>query len=254
MSDLKLSIDNSNIPQHVAVIMDGNGRWAKTKGMPRIFGHKNGVNAVKEICESCAELGIKHLTLYAFSTENWNRPMNEVSALMSLLVETVKKEIKTLNDNNIRLNAIGEISKLPAKTYKALMDGIANTAENSGLNLHLALNYSSRWEILNAVKNLSKDVRDGRIEADSIDEDVFEKFLATSGIPDPDLLIRTSGEMRISNYLLWQIAYTELVFFDVFWPDFKKDNLYAAIIEYQKRQRRYGKTGDQISPSGVLLS
>jgi undecaprenyl diphosphate synthase len=247
-------IDFERLPKHIAVIMDGNGRWAKSKGMPRVFGHKNGVTAVREISEACAELGIKHLTLYAFSTENWNRPPTEVSALMTLLVETIRKEIKTLNKNNIRLNAIGDLSKLPEKSYHALKQGMQETSANTGLTLHLALNYSSRWEITHAVKNIATDIQNGKISVDAITEGLFEQYLNTNGIPDPELLIRTSGEMRISNYLLWQIAYTELIFLDVMWPEFRKINLYTAIEEYQKRERRFGKTGDQVGTETIVLS
>jgi undecaprenyl diphosphate synthase len=227
--------------------MDGNGRWAKTKGKPRVFGHKSGVTAVREVSEGAAELGIKHLTLYAFSTENWNRPVTEVTALMTLLVETIKREVKTLNQNNIKLNAIGDLEKLPAKSYTALMKAIEDTKDNTRMTLHLALNYSSRWEIVNAVRNMGKDIYQGSINPDSIDESLFTSYLSTKDIPDPELLIRTSGEYRISNYLLWQIAYAELYFTDIYWPDFRKQDLCEAIINFQNRERRFGKISEQVN-------
>jgi len=247
MTDLIYNIDKNRLPRHIAVIMDGNGRWAKAHGKPRVFGHKNGVNAVREATEAAAELGVDFLTLYAFSTENWGRPRLEVSALMGLLVETIRKEISTLNENNIRLKAIGDITKLPAKSQKALTEGIANTSSNTGMTLVLALNYSSRQEITNAAKRISQDVQSGKLLAANIDDKIFSNYLETKDIPDPELLIRTSGEKRISNYLLWQIAYTELYFTETFWPDFKKQNLYQAIIDYQQRERRFGKTSDQLT-------
>lgn len=241
------NIDINKLPLHVAVIMDGNGRWAKSKGMPRAFGHKNGVTAVREITEAAAELGIEYLTLYAFSTENWSRPAFEVNALMTLLIETVKNELETLNKNNIRLLAIGDLSKLPEKTRKALDRGIEGTQNNTRMTLVLALNYSSRWEITEAAKSIAEEVKAGKISADEITQDVFSEFLTTVNIPDPDLLIRTSGESRLSNYLLWQLAYSELYFTSVLWPDFRKANFYDAIIDYQKRERRFGMTGDQLT-------
>jgi len=246
MSDLESLIDKSNLPEHIAVIMDGNGRWAKQKNMPRVFGHRNGVKAVREITESAAELGIKYLTLYAFSTENWNRPAFEVTALMSLLVETIKDEVATLNKNNIRLNAIGDISKLPGRSYQALLDAIENTRSNDHMTLNLALNYSSRWEIVDTVKKIANQVKEGKVEIEAIDQDYFSSFLNTADMPDPELLIRTSGEKRISNYLLWQLAYSELHFLDIYWPDFRKKHLYESIIEYQRRERRFGKTSEQL--------
>ena len=247
MTDLINNIDKNRLPRHIAVIMDGNGRWAKAHGKPRVFGHKNGVNAVREATEAAAELGIDFLTLYAFSTENWGRPRLEVSALMGLLVETIRKEISTLNENNIRLKAIGDITKLPVKSQKALTEGIANTSSNTGMTLVLALNYSSRQEITNAAKCISRDVQSGKLTVTEIDDKLFSEYLETKDIPDPELLIRTSGEKRISNYLLWQIAYTELYFTETFWPDFKKQNLYQAIIDFQQRERRFGKTSDQLT-------
>lgn len=245
MQDLKSRLDLSNIPEHIAVIMDGNGRWAKSHGMPRIFGHQNGVKAVREITEASAELGVSYLTLYAFSTENWNRPKMEVNALMHLLVETVGKELKTLNKNSIKLQAIGDLHKLPARTYNALIDGIAETKDNDRMILTLALNYSSRWEITEAIKNIATDVKKGILDPDKIDSDLIESYLATRDMPDPELLIRTSGEYRISNYMLWQIAYSELYFTDIFWPEFRKKDLYEALLDYQSRERRFGRVSAQ---------
>ena len=226
--------------------MDGNGRWAKAHGKPRIFGHQNGVKAVREISEAAAEIGVKFLTLYAFSTENWNRPKLEVNALMHLLVDTVRKEISTLMDNNIKLNAIGEISKLPSRTYKALLEGIEQTKDNDRMTLTLALNYSGRWELTEAVKSIAEKVKNGEMSVESITDSIINKHLTTHNIPDPELLIRTSGELRVSNYLLWQIAYTEFKFLDVFWPDFRKEHLHKAIYDFQNRERRFGKTSDQL--------
>ena len=246
MSDLKDKINLEKLPKHIAVIMDGNGRWAKQKGKHRIFGHKNGVIAVRETTEAAAELGVEYLTLYAFSTENWNRPQMEVNALMTLLVETVKKELKTLNKNDIRLQAIGDLTKLPSKTYKALMDGIESTKNNTRMTLVLALNYSAKWEILEATKKLVAATKANELNPDDIDENVFANALSTSGMPDPELLIRTSGEHRISNFLLWQIAYSELRFIDIFWPEFRKHHLYESILDFQHRERRFGKTSEQI--------
>lgn len=246
MEDLKNQVDTDNLPEHIAIIMDGNGRWAKQQGKPRVFGHQSGVKAVRETTEAAAELGVKYITLYAFSTENWNRPKFEVNALMTLLVETIRKEVKTLNKNNIRLAAIGDLSRLPKKSQAALEKAIQDTAQNTRMTLVLALNYSAKWEIMNAVKSLAKKVEKGTLAADDIGEQDFADSLATKGMPDPELLIRTSGETRISNFLLWQIAYSELYFTPTFWPDFRKDNLYKAIINYQNRERRFGKTGEQI--------
>lgn len=226
--------------------MDGNGRWAKTQGKPRVFGHKNGVTSVREVTEAAAELGINYLTLYAFSTENWSRPSFEVNALMTLLVETVKSELKTLNKNNIRLQAIGDLSKLPAKTYKTLLEGIELTKDNTRMTLVLALNYSSRWEIVEATKKIALDVQNGILKVDDIDAALFSHNLTTKDIPDPELMIRTSGEHRISNYLLWQAAYAEFYFTPVLWPDFRKDDFYQAIIDFQGRERRFGKTSEQL--------
>ncbi len=246
METLRQQIDMSRLPKHIAVIMDGNGRWAKTQGKPRVFGHKNGVDAVREVTEICAEIGVQYLTLYAFSTENWSRPAAEVGALMGLLVEAVRNELKTLNKNNIRLHAIGDLNKLPPASRKALMEGIEATKNNTRMTLVLALNYSSRWEIVQASRLIAEDVKLSKLDPASINEEVFSSYLSTRDIPDPELLIRTSGEQRISNYLLWQIAYAELYFTEVFWPDFKKKNLLEAILDYQKRERRFGKTSEQL--------
>ena len=239
-------IDMSRIPNHSAVIMDGNGRWAKQKGKSRIFGHKNGVKAVRETIEAATELGVKYLTLYAFSTENWNRPKAEVSGLMELLVVTINKEIKTLMENNIALKAIGDLDSLPSRCHSELMRAIEKTSKNEKMTLVLALSYSSKWEILNAVKMMANKVKKGSIGPDEIDEDIFASHLCTADFPDPELLIRTSGEHRISNFLLWQIAYTELYFTDKLWPDFRKDDFCQAIADYQKRERRFGKTSEQL--------
>lgn len=248
MSDnLKESINLDRLPEHIAVIMDGNGRWAKKKGMPRVFGHRSGVKAVREITEAAAEIGVKYLTLYAFSTENWNRPALEVDALMTLLVKTIKEEVKTLNKNNIRLEAIGDLSRLPEKSHMALKEAIKDTSSNTRMTLILALNYSSRWEIVNSTKQIAEAVKSGKMEIDDINAETFSAHLATAKIPDPELLIRTSGEKRISNYLLWQLAYTELHFLDLFWPDFRKQHLYESILDFQNRERRFGKTSEQLT-------
>ena len=238
---MKENIDFYNLPTHIAVIMDGNGRWARNRGANRIFGHRNAIKAVREITEGCAELGVKHLTLYAFSTENWGRPKSEVNGLMELLVYTIRNEIKTLHDNNVRLSTIGDVSELPEKCQNELIDAIRETKDNDGLNLILALNYSGRWEIVEAVKEIANDIQEGKLSPEGIDNNLMKEYLSTKSIPDPELLIRTSGEMRISNFLLWQIAYTELYFTNTLWPDFRKNDLYEAIISYQKRERRFGK-------------
>jgi undecaprenyl diphosphate synthase len=235
------------MPRHIAVIMDGNGRWAKKQGyFSRIKGHENGVTALRELTTSCAELGIGYLTVYAFSTENWSRPTREVNALMSLLVGTLKSELPTLQKNRIKLNAIGDLKKLPKKAFKELHEVIDATAHNNHLVLTLALSYSSKSEILHAVQDVAHEVLAGKISPDEITESIFEQYLYTRGLPDPDLLIRTSGEYRISNYLLWQIAYAELYFSDTLWPDFTSDDLYKAIESYQSRERRFGKTSEQL--------
>ena len=244
--DLKSQIDLQKLPKHIAVIMDGNGRWAKEHGKPRVFGHRNGVTAVRETTEAAAELGVEYLTLYAFSTENWNRPRLEVNALMSLLVETLRNELNTLNENNIRLQAIGDLEKLPPKTHKALLEGIRNTQHNQRMTLVLALNYSAKWEILEATRKISRLVKAGQIDLEQINEELFSSSLSTEGIPDPELLIRTSGETRLSNFLLWQIAYSELYFTNIFWPQFNKEAFYRAIIDFQNRERRFGKTSEQL--------
>jgi len=244
---MKELIDPGNLPQHVAIIMDGNGRWAKKRGQHRIFGHEGGVKAVRETVESAAELGIKYLTLYAFSTENWNRPKEEVDALMGLLVKTINLETKTLNTNNIRLLAIGDISSLHKDCYAELMEAIDNTSSNTGLCLVLALSYSSKWEITNAMKQIATMVEKKQIEPEKIDAGLISSMLTTKNIPDPELLIRTSGEYRISNFLLWQIAYAELYFTSTLWPDFRKKDLHKAIASYQKRERRFGLISEQLS-------
>lgn len=243
---LKEKIDVTRIPQHIAVIMDGNGRWARKHGKNRIFGHTSGVNAVRETSEGCAELGVKFLTLYAFSTENWNRPITEVAALMSLLLKTIKSELKTLLKNDIRLKVIGDISKLPAGVAKQLKEAMANTATNDRMDLILALNYSGRSEMVRAVKEISLKVKEGVIAPEAINEELVSNNLYTAGIPDPELLIRTSGEQRVSNFMLWQLAYAEYFFTDVFWPDFTREELYKAIIDFQNRERRFGKTSEQL--------
>ena len=243
---LKEKIDLTRLPGHVAIIMDGNGRWAKQQGQHRVFGHVNGVTSVRETTEAAAELGINYLTLYAFSTENWNRPKNEVDALMELLVSTINKETKTLNDNDIRLLAIGNLASLPEKCYNELKQAMSKTSKNKRMSLVLALSYSSKWEILSAVKKMADDVKTKKINPDDISEKLFDSYLCTAGIPDPELMIRTSGEHRISNFLLWQMAYAELYFTDKLWPDFRKEDLYEAIVDYQKRERRFGKTSEQL--------
>lgn len=248
MGSFKENIDFNNLPKHIAVIMDGNGRWAKKKGARRIFGHRNAVQAVRDITECCGELGVKYLTLYAFSTENWSRPKEEVEGLMELLVNTLKQEIGTLMENQVKLKTIGDTSHLPGNCQKNLEWAMNETKNNSGLTLILALSYSGRWEILEAAKRLASDVKDGRIQISDINEGAFSNYLKTSGIPDPELLIRTSGELRISNFLLWQIAYTELFITPTLWPDFTKEHLYEAIWSYQQRERRFGKTSEQLNP------
>jgi len=240
------NINKDNLPKHLAIIMDGNGRWAKQKGLLRAFGHENGTKSVRTAVETCAKLGIEHLTLYAFSTENWNRPKLEVEILMKLLISSLKKELKTLQDNNIRLNSIGNLDLLPKSAQKELLEVIKKTKDNTRMLLTLALSYGSREEIINAVKEISHKVKNNIISIDTIDETIINEHLYTQNLPDVDLLIRTSGEHRISNFLLWQIAYAELYFTDVLWPDFKEDDLYEAIISYQKRERRFGKTSEQI--------
>jgi len=240
------NIDPNKLPNHIAIIMDGNGRWAQEQGEDRLFGHFHGVESVREIVEGCAELGVKYLTLYAFSTENWERPEYEVTGLMELLVSTIRKEADSLHKNNIRLHVIGDMSMLPPFAQQELKEALEMTAENKGLNLIMALSYSGRWELLNAVKNIAAEVKNNRLEVDAIDQDLFRKFLCTSQFPDPELMIRTSGEYRISNFLLYQLAYAELYFTEVRWPEFRKKNLYEALADYQNRERRFGKTSKQI--------
>jgi undecaprenyl diphosphate synthase len=248
VASFKEHIDFNKLPRHVAIIMDGNGRWAKKKGAMRIFGHKNAVQSVRDVTEGCGELGIKYLTLYAFSTENWGRPKEEVEGLMELLVNTLKQEIKTLMENQVKLITIGDTSHLPEACQKNLQWAIDQTKGNGGLTLILALSYSGRWEILEAVKELCLEAKEGKLDPATIDEKMVEAKLKTAGVPDPELLIRTSGEMRISNFLLWQIAYTELYITPTLWPDFRKENLYEAIWAYQQRERRFGKTSEQLNP------
>jgi undecaprenyl diphosphate synthase len=248
VASYKEHIDFSRLPKHIAVIMDGNGRWAKKKGALRIFGHRNAVQAVRDVTEGCAELGIKYLTLYAFSTENWNRPKEEIDSLMELLVSTLKQEIKTLMENQVKLKTIGDISHLPKDCQENLLWAIDQTKGNSGLNLIMALSYSGRWELTKAVQAIAKEIENGTLSSTQINERTLENYLQTSGIPDPELLIRTSGEMRVSNFLLWQIAYTELFITPTLWPDFRKEHLYEAIWSYQQRERRFGKTSEQLNP------
>jgi undecaprenyl diphosphate synthase len=244
---LKDKIDLNRLPSHIAIIMDGNGRWAKEKGKNRIFGHSNGVESVRQVSECCAELGVKHMTLYAFSTENWNRPKLEVVALMELLVMTIRKETKTLMENNIRLKAIGNLNTLPSRCYNELMESIEITKNNTRMELLLALSYSGRDEIIQTTKKLATQVANGELNTEDISEELFSSHLFTHDMPDPELLIRTSGEHRISNFLLWQLAYTEFYFTEKYWPEFRKEDVYEAIINYQNRERRFGKTSEQVS-------
>ncbi len=243
---LKEKIDLTRLPSHIAIIMDGNGRWAQEQGEDRLYGHLHGVESVRNIVEGAAELGIGYLTLYAFSTENWDRPEYEVTGLMELLIDTIKKEVPTLNKNNIKLHVIGDIGMLPENARKELAEALSETAGNTGLNLVMALSYSSRWELVTAVKQIAREVSEGRLTPDNITQQTLHDHLSTSHFPDPELMIRTSGEYRISNFLLYQLAYSELYFTDTRWPDFRKENLYAAIIDYQQRERRFGKTGEQV--------
>ncbi|WP_353128675.1 isoprenyl transferase [Parapedobacter pyrenivorans] len=245
--DIKETIDKTRLPQHVAIIMDGNGRWAKERGKLRVFGHKNGVAAVRDTVEGAVEIGVKYLTLYAFSTENWNRPKLEVSALMELLINTISKETKTLMDNGVKLRAIGNLGQLPTKANDRLHEAMRKTAENDNCTLTLALSYSARWEITEAARQLAQEVQTGRINPNDIDEGRFAQHLATRGMPDPELMIRTSGEQRISNYLLWQLAYAELYFTEKMWPEFRRNDLFEAIVTYQSRERRFGLTSEQLA-------
>jgi len=243
---LKETIDLERLPKHIAIIMDGNGRWAKKNGMDRFMGHKEGVISVRKISEATGRLGIDYLTLYTFSTENWNRPKEEIDSLMTLMITAIKNESEDLMTNNVRLKVIGEIKRLPAETCENLLNVIERTSKNTGLNLTLALSYSSKWELTEVVKKISSAVKNGSLSIENINDETISGNLTTYGTPDPDLLIRTGGERRISNFLLWQLAYSELYFTDVFWPDFREEELYAAIVDYQQRERRFGKTGEQI--------
>ena len=238
------------LPAHIAIIMDGNGRWAKEKGEDRLFGHLHGVESVRDIVEGCAELGIRYLTLYAFSTENWERPQYEVTGLMELLVDTIRKEVPTLNKNNIRLHMIGDMEMLPDAARNELNHALAETSANTGLNLIMALSYSSRWEIIDAIKKIAQEVKDGTLQPADISQETMQLKLSTAAFPDPELMIRTSGEYRMSNFLLYQLAYSELYFTQTRWPDFRKENLYEAILDFQSRERRFGKTGEQVTETG----
>jgi undecaprenyl diphosphate synthase len=253
MQDLKEQIDLTNLPSHIAIIMDGNGRWAKEQGQDRLFGHYNGVESVRNIVEGCAELGVGYLTLYAFSTENWDRPEDEVNGLMELLVDTIRNEVETLNKNNIKLNVIGNLKMLPEYARNEMQEALEMTSKNTGLNLIMALSYSSRWEIVNAVQNIAADVKDGKLKTEEVTANTFEKYLCTSNIPDPQLMIRTSGEYRISNFLLYQLAYSELYFTNTRWPDFRKENLYTAILDFQGRERRFGKISEQVKDQPQIV-
>jgi undecaprenyl diphosphate synthase len=241
VATIRDQINPEKLPRHIAVIMDGNGRWARQKGAARIFGHRHAIQAVRDICEGCGELGVEYLTLYAFSTENWSRPKEEVDGLMELLVDALQKEMETLQKNKVRLSVIGDVTSLPGSCQNKLKESLKETAGNKGLNVILALSYSGRWEITDAVRKIAREVADGNLRPEDITEKHLTEHLNTSGIPDPELLIRSGGEMRISNFLLWQLAYTELYITDKFWPDFRKNDLFEAIIDFQKRERRFGK-------------
>lgn len=240
-------LDRNNIPKHIAIIMDGNGRWAAKHGKPRVMGHENGVESVRSVVEGAGEIGVNHLTLYAFSTENWDRPKEEVDALMALLVHAIEAETQELNKNNVRLSVIGCVNEMPENVQAKLQGCVDALKDNTGLNLVLALSYSGRWDVLNAVKNLADDLAKNKITQEKINNELFQNYLSTSELPDPELMIRTSGEYRISNFLLWQIAYSELYFTNKLWPDFRKDDLFEAIIDYQNRERRFGKTSEQLT-------
>ena len=246
MMGYKEQIQKDRIPRHVAIIMDGNGRWARRQGMARMFGHRQGVETVHRITEAAAELGISYLTLYAFSTENWNRPKEEVDALMTLLVDTIAKETPTLMKNNVRLQTIGDLSRLPKATYDNFLACIEKTSVNTGLTLVVALSYSARWELIRSTQRIAEAVKNGKMLLEDINEETISSYLTTAAMPDPDLLIRTSGELRISNFLLWQLAYSELYFTDCLWPEFTEDEFYRAIVDYQHRERRFGKTSEQV--------
>ena len=247
-AEMKETIDRNNIPKHIAIIMDGNGRWAKQKGAMRIFGHRNAIQAVREAIEGSGELGVNYLTLFSFSTENWSRPKEEVEALMDLLVQTIVAETGLMMKNKVRLNAIGDLESLPKSTYDKLVEVMKQTSANTGLTVNLALSYSGQWELTKAAQRIAQKVSEGKLSPGEITQQTLADHLDTAGIPDPELMIRTSGEYRISNFLLWQLAYSELYFSDVLWPDFRKDHLFAAIEDYQKRERRFGKTGEQVKP------
>ena len=246
---LRDNVLSGHIPDHIAIIMDGNGRWARERSLPRIAGHREGINSVREITRLCGEIGVKHLTLYTFSTENWQRPKAEVSALMTLLLKTINKEVKELHKNNVKFTVIGDLAMLPRSTRKGLQDGIELTQDNRGLNLCLALNYGSRQEMIDAIQSLASKVQSGEMEPEEINEAIFSNALYTKGIPDPDLLIRTSGECRLSNFLLWQSAYTEIFITDTYWPEFREEQLMGAIHVYQLRERRFGKVSEQVQSS-----
>ncbi len=244
---LMQQIDRERLPQHVAIIMDGNGRWAKERGKQRIFGHQSAIQSVREVSEASAEIGVKYLTLYAFSTENWNRPLAEVTGLMTLLSQTIKNEVSTMNKNSIKLNAIGDLKSLPKTNFEQLMQAIEDTSHNTRMTLTLALSYSGRWDLIQASRRMAQDAADGKLKSSDIDDSTISSYLSTAGMPDPELLIRTSGEERISNFLLWQLAYSELYFTPKYWPDFRKADLYEAILNYQHRERRFGKTSEQVA-------
>lgn len=251
MDNLLNQLDKQRLPRHVAIIMDGNGRWAKEKGQDRLYGHFHGVESVRNVVEGAAELGIEYLTLYAFSTENWDRPQYEVTGLMELLIDTISKEVSTLNKNNIRLHVIGDTTMLPENARNALEGALKETSVNTGLNLIVALSYSSRWELVQAVKKIACDVQKGNLTPETIDQDILQQYLCTSDFPDPELMIRTSGEYRISNFLLYQLAYAELYFTNTRWPDFRKKDLIEALLNYQNRERRFGKTSEQLNKEAV---
>ena len=242
----KAQIDLTRLPRHIAVIMDGNGRWAKERGKPRIFGHQSAIQSVREVTEACAELGVEYLTLYAFSTENWNRPLDEVNGLMKLLAQAIRSEVATLLKNNIRLNFIGAIGQLPKETLRMVEGAVEDTRHCTGMVLNIALSYSGRWDLTEAARQIAREVQAGRLDPEEITQDTVSGFLATAGQPDPELLIRTSGELRISNFLMWQLAYAELYFTNLYWPDFRKEDLFEAVLEFQHRERRFGKTSEQI--------
>ena len=247
IQSIKENALEGHIPVHIAIIMDGNGRWAKERSLPRVAGHKEGINSVREITRVCGEIGVKHLTLYTFSTENWRRPKSEVSALMTLLLKTISVEVRELHKKNVRFTTIGDLEMLPRSTQKGILDGIEITKNNTGLNLCLALNYGSRQEMVSAVQSIADKVKNGDLDSDEIDETIFSDALSTSEMPDPDLLIRTSGECRLSNFLLWQSAYTEIFMTDIYWPAFREDALMDAILDFQSRERRYGKVSEQVN-------